>query len=455
MYPQNAFNLITRIAEGKVETLEKVLDAIQKEDVETNPYFPFIRITTIHFARFVILHKIIENGKEKFPPYLVLSTNYDGDLDNHLADIIANTKTNNGFDAIFSCCENFPQGNVTDAERLRFLKEGFKHRPYFYRGIWGRTVGQINREQAARDAIEDFLDKHPMKDLTPEQIKSRILENFKTVNYKIESETIPPPKPTGVLVILAIIALILLYTIFYGLYYLGAAIGSYEVKVFIPPVLHYTLITLMTSFIILVIAFIVILRFKEKHDQQMEILYDPDDEKTKSMKEHEDHIVQNQLTHLVELKPGWFRLFSLKLVLFLVETAGIYYYNKGKLGRIPTIHFARWIIIDGGKRLLFFSNYDGSWENYLGDFIDKASVGLTGVWSNTIEFPKSKFLFGKGATDEQRFKSWTRKYQIPTQVWYSAHKYLTVENINNNSAIIKGLNENLKGKDLTSWLLKL
>ena len=339
--------------------------------------------------------------------------------------------------------------------RLKFLKEGFKHRPYFYRGIWGRTVSQINKEQAARDAIQDFLDKNPVKDLAHEEIKFRILENFKKANYKIESETVPPPKPTGVLLILALFALILLYTIFYGLYYLGAAIGSYEVKVFIPPVLHFSLITLMTSFIILVIVFIIILRFKETHDQQMEILYDPDDEKTKSMKEHEDHIVQNQLTHLVELKPGWFRLFSLKLVLFLVETAGIYYYNKGKLGRIPTIHFARWIIIDGGKRLLFFSNYDGSWENYLGDFIDKASVGLTGVWSNTIEFPKSKFLFGKGATDEQRFKSWTRKYQIPTQVWYSAHKYLTVENINNNSAIIKGLNENLKGKELTEWLLKL
>ncbi len=254
--------------------------------------------------------------------------------------------------------------------------------------------------------------------------------------------------------ILALFALILLYTIFYGLYYLGGAIGSYEVKFFIPPVLHFSLITLVTCFIILVIVFIVILRFKETRDQQIDILYDPNVE-TKSMKHDEDQIVQNQLTHLVELKPGWFRLFSLKLVLFLVETAAIYYYNKGKLGRIPTIHFARWIIIDGGKRLLFFSNYDGSWENYLGDFIDKASVGLTGVWSNTIEFPKSKLLFGKGATDEQRFKSWTRKYQIPTQVWYSAHKHLTVENINNNSAIIKGLNENLKGKELTEWLLKL
>jgi hypothetical protein len=453
MYPQNAFNLITRIADGKVDALAKILEAIEREDVETNTYFPFKKITTIHFARFVILDKVMEKGKEKFPAYLVLSTNYDGDLNNHLADIIANTKTNNGFDAIFSCCKEFPQGNITDTDRLKFLKKGFKHHPYFYRGTWGRTVGQINREHAARNTIQDFLDKNSLKGLTPEEIKFRILENLKKTNYKIESETVQPPKLTRVLLILALFALILLYTIFYGLYYLGAAVGSYEVKVFIPPVLHFSLITLMTSFIVLVIVFIVILRFKETHDEEIDILYDPNAE-TKSMKRDEDQIVQNQLTHLVELKPGWFRLFSLKLVLFLVETAGIYFYNKGKLGRIPTIHFARWIIIDGGKRLLFFSNYDGSWENYLGDFIDKAAVGLTGIWSNTIEFPKSKLLFGKGATDEQRFKSWTRKYQIPTQVWYSAHKFLTVENINNNSAIIKGLNENQKGKELNEWLLK-
>ena len=33
--------------------------------------------------------------------------------------------------------------------------------------------------------------------------------------------------------------------------------------------------------------------------------------------------------------------------------------------------------------LLFLSNYGGSWESYLEDFITKAHTGLTGVWSNT------------------------------------------------------------------------
>src|SRR5690606_10575116 len=151
----------------------------------------------------------------------------------------------------------------------------------------------------------------------------------------------------------------------------------------------------------LLIAFVIVLLLHEFADDKKQ--YDKkysDQEKTKWFADAEDKIVQNQLTHLVEIKPGWFRSFTLKLVLngiaYLVKIS----FNKGKLGGIPSIHFARWIIIDKGKRLLFFSNFDGSWENYLGDFVDKAAVGLTGVWSNTVEFPKTRFLLFKGARDE-------------------------------------------------------
>ena len=56
-------------------------------------------------------------------------------------------------------------------------------------------------------------------------------------------------------------------------------------------------------------------------------------------------------------------------------------------------------MIDNGRRLLFLSNFDGSWENYLDDFIDKASIGLTGVWSNTLKFPRTYFLVLGGASD--------------------------------------------------------
>lgn len=162
--------------------------------------------------------------------------------------------------------------------------------------------------------------------------------------------------------------------------------------------------------------------------------------------------MQNQLTHLVEIKPGRFRLRLLKFVLGSINYLARTYFNKGELGGIPSIHFARWVITDHDKRLLFFSNFDGSWENYLGDFVDKAAVGLTAVWSNTKNFPRAKNLVQEGAQDEQQFKEWARHLQISTQVWYSAYKKLSVQNINNNALIRSGLFREMDEVKSQAWL---
>ncbi len=119
---------------------------------------------------------------------------------------------------------------------------------------------------------------------------------------------------------------------------------------------------------------------------------------------------------------------------------------------IPSIHFAHWSLIDEGRRLLFLSNFDGSWGNYLDDFIDKASPGLTGIWSNTIDFPPTRFLVLDGARNGPRFKSFARDKQTLTRVWYSAYPNLTVQNIDNNSAIREDLFTTLDETAVRSWL---
>jgi hypothetical protein len=102
--------------------------------------------------------------------------------------------------------------------------------------------------------------------------------------------------------------------------------------------------------------------------------------------------------------------------------------------------------------LLFLSNYDGSWENYLDDFIDKASVGLTGIWSNTEGFPRTRFLTRDGARNGTRFKQWARWAQSPTLAWYSAYQDLTVQAIDNNSAIREELLTPLQSPQVQAWL---
>ncbi|WP_172680213.1 hypothetical protein [Methylomonas koyamae] len=173
----------------------------------------------------------------------------------------------------------------------------------------------------------------------------------------------------------------------------------------------------------------------------------------------EDRQLQNHLTSVIEIKPGNFRFYTLKVVLAGINLVAKLVATKGNLSGIVTIHFARWVILPGNaggrRRLLFMSNYDGSWENYLGEFIDHASVGLTAVWSNTQQakdrgFPDTQWLALRGGSrDEQRFKNFARNSQLPELVWYSAYTDLSVKNIENNRRIHAGL---FSTTDLAAWL---
>jgi hypothetical protein len=173
----------------------------------------------------------------------------------------------------------------------------------------------------------------------------------------------------------------------------------------------------------------------------------------------EDHIVQNQLTLVVDIKPGLLRYATLRAVLFVVDCLAHGHYVHGALGGITSIHFARWFILRdrtrARHRLVFLSSYDFSWDSYLGEFVDRASTGLTAVWSNTRGFPRACGLFWEGARDEGTFKAWARRRQIPSQVWWSGARYSTVQNVLDDVAVHRGATRALRGAELTAWLRRL
>ena len=118
----------------------------------------------------------------------------------------------------------------------------------------------------------------------------------------------------------------------------------------------------------------------------------------------EDHDVTNQFTVLGSVKPSLFRSVTLTAILWLVDYGARHIYNRGRLGRIQTIHFARWAFLDGKKRVLFASNYDGSLEAYMDDFINKVGWGLNLVFSNGVGYPRTHWLVRDGSKSEQQFK---------------------------------------------------
>jgi deferrochelatase/peroxidase EfeB len=187
----------------------------------------------------------------------------------------------------------------------------------------------------------------------------------------------------------------------------------------------------------LIAAPIAYLRFRRREEDDVPDTRDPSATAVGEIMARENRCAQNHLAAISTMKPGMLRRLVLRGVFWSIGLA-TRYYRPGTLLGIGTIHFARWILLPGTDKLLFFSNYDGSWESYLEDFILRGHEGLTSVWSNTGGFPKTENLVVGGAEHGDQFKSWGRRQQHPTRFWYSAYPDLTTERVRINAAIRDG-----------------
>lgn len=100
---------------------------------------------------------------------------------------------------------------------------------------------------------------------------------------------------------------------------------------------------------------------------------------------------------------------------------GIQVTPDSPIKKISTIHFARWVIFDNDTRLLFTSNFDGTWIDYLRDFSVLAPDGLDLIWSNCDGYP--------GARNFDAFTGWVRSYQIKVDLFYPAYPNATVKDV--------------------------
>ncbi|HEX8217045.1 MAG TPA: hypothetical protein VF577_06240 [Allosphingosinicella sp.] len=161
---------------------------------------------------------------------------------------------------------------------------------------------------------------------------------------------------------------------------------------------------------------------------------------------------QNHMVSVTVRKPGFVRWIMIRLIFSVIGLLATKVYRPGFLGGISTIHAARWITVPGTRNLVFFSNYGGSWESYLEDFITRAHGGLTGVWSNSIGFPRAANLVQGGATDGERFKRYARASMVPTRFWYSAYPALVTDHVRCNAALRRGLAAALTNDEASQWL---
>ncbi|HEX6372762.1 MAG TPA: hypothetical protein VF006_27825 [Longimicrobium sp.] len=463
---QSSLLVMVPIRPGQEQSLLALLDEVANPsdnyDFEVNCIIPFARIRTLHFAR-ILVHEASPGpdnplptyppppmkGKVQvkgppIPPKMLFATDFDGPLDEHIDDVLS--VAGPGLDRVFGHCEGWPGSDDRAAVHGYFLRHRIPSNT-FYTGTMHRSVDQIHREEELHQRIEAYLDAEAGKPGFPSEplkVREKIRDFVFAEPELAWARQQPGPFPR---------------LLFNPDYLVPVAIG---VVVALLAALTVVLRLVMDSWgqalmvtgavvavtVVLLVAAYLFLRRLEKTDPVIILNKDIDD-----LVSAEDRIVQNQMSSVIYIKePLWFRGLVLRVVLAFINFSAKYLSNQGTLAGIPSIHFARWVIVDNGRRLVFFSNFDGSWENYLGDFIDKSHAGLTGVWSNCVGFPRTKNLVQDGATDEQKFKAYSRDSQIPTQVWYSAYRWLSVDNVNNNSKIRLGLYGDMTADEAGLWV---
>jgi hypothetical protein len=415
---QTVLTIIAKVKPDRVADLKQMLHDMREPNVERNLLIPFLDLKLLHFASLVV------NEDPAYGADFVFENNFDGDLDPYLEDLYSHAA--GGLHRLYSCCLDYPAPNARDKSALlSYLRARVVYPNAYHIGNVGRTLQRTHQEAALRDSLENFLDEVVKQGNigSPGSIRQRVQTFARSQPQLAWALSVPPRQtlmewflPRLKIVIVAVIALVLL-------------------PLLIP----------------LAIVWIVMLRWNETHEPPP-AEQDVKDH-VKDLVEHEDrtHIVQNHMCSITSVKPGLFRRVTLRGVLWLVNLIARVS-DKGELSGIPSIHFAHWSLIDDGRRLLFVSNFDGSWENYLDDFIDKASSGLTAIWSNTVDFPVTNWLVKDGARDGSRFKAIARAKQTKTNVWYSAYKPLTVQTIDNNSSIREDLFTSLDEAATRDWV---
>ena len=430
MTPQSTFMILAPIIPSREADLRLLLAEMNYEPGRLNSmnaHVPFGRFGQLHFARILILEDqtlgdITVYGMPRidYPKYLAFLGDCDGPAEDLLEEIVK--RAGDGFRRIFAHCDGFR----SDSDLLAWMKARNLSPSANYVNWIGRTVQQVKEEEALRQCLEEFLKKNSesLLGMQPQQVRET-LKGFVAEEWRSGRIRLTPATPTPV---------------------------GWQIRNLLHLLGMPVLLLIMSPLLLLALPFFLIqLRRSERSDPEVAPRVNADHAKT--LASLEDHDVTNQFSAMGSLKPGTFRRITMIFVLAAINYTARHIFNRGRLARVTSIQFARWVFLDGKRRVIFTSNYDGSLEAYMDDFINKVAFGLNVVFSNGIGYPTTNWLVVSGAKDEQAFKNYLRRHQMPTQVWYNAMPGLTALDKWRNAQIREGLEKTtMTTAEIRDWL---
>jgi hypothetical protein len=433
MTPQSSFMVLAAVNPEREAELRRLLASMNDAPGRVKPdnaLIPFRQFDTLHVARlFIVNDRTVDDIRvygvppRAYPLYLSFLGDVDGDANAFLAE--AARRAPEGLRALFSCCEGFTPGT----DLVEWMKAHSVPTAAGYVNWRGRTVQQVREEAALRDALEGHIQNHAavLKGLPPQEIHTT-LRRLVLADVAAGRLTLSPERPTP----------------------LGWRLGNLLHLIGVP------LLLLLLSPLLIVVAAIGLIHLRRLEKTDPELCHRSAPADSAELALLEDHDVTNQFTAMGSLKPGVVRLWIAIFVLLIIDYAARHVYTHGGLARVRSIHFARWVFLDDRERIIFLSNYDGSLESYMDDFINKVGFGLNVVFSNGIGYPRTNWLILNGCSDERKFKEYLRRHQMPTQVWYKAYPGLTAVDLERNVRIRQGLESSSMGdRDAGTWVALL
>src|SRR6266496_1836621 len=430
MTPQSAFMVLAPVDRRRESELRGLLASMNEGPGRVNAnnaLVPFAQLDALHFARFVILDdttledvRVYGVPVRTYPLYLAFLGDVDGDPHAFLGELV--TKAGKGLRSIFSCCEGF----TSDSDLVEWMQRHRSAAIANYVNSRGRTVRRVREEAALKKALDEYLELNAsaLAGLPPAEVLSKVrqfVDAEKSAGRLALSEDEPTP---------------LLWWIRNALHLLG-----------IPLLLPLALPLL----VVIAPIYVVLLRRLEKTDPELSPRVDQTHSDALALAEDRD--VTNQFNALASRKPGVVRLLTLLGVLATVDYAARHLVRPGRLGRIRTIHFARWVLLDGKRRGGFFSNYDGTVESYMHDFINKAGFGLNAIFCAAIGYPRTNWLVRDGCSDEQKYRNFLRRHTLPSQVWYKAYPGLTAIDLERHRRIREGVESaSMSEQETRDWV---
>jgi hypothetical protein len=431
MTPQSSFMIDAVIRNGHLSPLREILQTLNRRPGLADPenaLLPFGLFRQLHVARFTVLQANTNDDIRAFgeeprpwPATLVFIGDVDGDADLFLAELCI--RAGEGLRRIFSHCEGFEAGS---ADLLRWLRERNRVPQANYVNWRGRTVEQVHEEAALAAFVRRQLGEWQAAGAMPAagtlhgELRDRVHEEVAALRLRLSPEAATP---------------------------VGWWLRNLVHLVGVPLVL----IVLSPLLVLLAPAYFLWLRRLENSDPENRAR--PTANHLRQLVEVEDFGVTNHFNVFGQVKPGLFRRTTLRVALLLLDYAARHVYRRGYLTRIQTIHFARWVLMDDGQRVYFASNYDGSADSYMDDFINKVAWGLNLVFSNGVGYPGTRWLLFGGARYEEKYKRTLRRNQLPSESWYKAYPGLTAVDLARNHRLRRGLErESLSDRELTEWM---